>query len=211
MIGAGALTSGAKPAILCPSQKLVENRGSRHVCVSRRDPRITPTQGEARGLQPAGNIAPLMSLGASLREAREEEAVNRIAAVLSATFAVVLLFTGVALASETVMPAQQLSIPANKSWDRVFALNVSASVKIEWSVEANKSIDIYVMTQAQDDAASNGNEPTRQGVDFIHHDGGVMGQGYDSVSLSAGRYSVIFRNVSDNPATVWSLITATRE
>ena len=136
---------------------------------------------------------------------------NRITAILSATFAVVLLFTGTVLASETIMSADQLTVPAHKSWDRSFRLNVSASVRIEWSVEANKAIDVYVMTQEQDDAASNGHEPTQQGVDFIRHSGGVAGRGYESVSLSNGVYSVVFRNVSDDPVAVWSVITGTRE
>jgi hypothetical protein len=141
----------------------------------------------------------------------EEEAVHRITAVLSTTFAVLLLFTGAVLASEACMPAKQMTIPAHKAWDRSFTLNDSASIKVEWRIEQNKSIDIYVMTQAQDDAASNGNEPTQLGVDFIRHSSGVIGKGSEFVDLSAGRYSVVFRNLSDAHVTVWSLGTATRE
>jgi hypothetical protein len=137
--------------------------------------------------------------------------VNRITAILSATFAVVLLFTGAVLAGETIMSADQVTIPAHKSWDRSYKLNASAFVKIEWSIEENKAVDVYVMTQEQDVAATNGHEPTQPGVDFIRHNDGVAGHGYESVSLSPGIYSVIFRNTSDNPVAVWSAITGTRE
>jgi hypothetical protein len=70
-------------------------------------------------------------------------------------------------------------------------------------------MDIYLMTQEQDNRASAGNEPTEIGRDFITKNSGVLGSGSTiSPDLNPGRYSVIFRNLGESPIQVTATIQA---
>lgn len=122
-----------------------------------------------------------------------------------------LLVAGSVTASEMAFPAKEVTVPPHKAWDRQFTLNYNATITVEWRIEEGKSIDFYFMTREQDDRASEGTEPTRPGMDFIRHAGGVVGQGSDAETLSPGNYNVIFRNISDEPVTVWSRALGDRE
>jgi hypothetical protein len=70
-------------------------------------------------------------------------------------------------------------------------------------------MDIYLMTQEQQNRASAGHEPAEIGQDFITKSSGVVGSGSTiSPDLNPGRYSVIFRNSGDSPTQVTAKLLA---
>ncbi|MGD0974417.1 MAG: hypothetical protein ABR866_10035 [Candidatus Korobacteraceae bacterium] len=133
----------------------------------------------------------------------EERTVIRMGRISFVALVAVLLVTGSVVASEIAFPAAESTIPPNKAWDTQFILNYSAIITVEYRIEGGKSIDFYFMTREQDDRAHAGSEPTRPGIDYIHHASGVVGSGSFAENLSPGNYNVIFRNSSDQPVRVW--------
>lgn len=97
---------------------------------------------------------------------------------------------------EQALPHKDVTIPPGKVLDRSFTLNRDAYLNIVYDIEAGKSLDIYIMTEEQDERASAGHEPTEIGRDFIVKHFGVIGSGSVGKRLQAGRYAIIFRNTS---------------
>ena len=105
---------------------------------------------------------------------------------------------------EIAVPAKTATIPPHKTWDIQFTLNDPATITVEWRIEPGASLDYYFVTREQDQRASQGNEPTRPGEDFIRYSRGVVGSGSSAETLRQGEYNIIFRNLGDTPVTVWS-------
>jgi hypothetical protein len=113
-----------------------------------------------------------------------------------------------ALAWEGVGSPVNVNIPPHKAFIRAFDLNARGRIKIDYTVQSGQ-MDIYLMTQEQENRASAGSEPTEIDRDFITKSFGVLGSGSSiSPDLNPGRYAVIFRNRGDSAIQVIAKILA---
>ena len=103
---------------------------------------------------------------------------------------------------EAVGAPVNVDIPPHKAFIRAFDLTARGRIKIDYTVSSGQ-MDIYLMTQEQQNRASAGHEPAEIGRDFITKSSGVVGSGSTiSPDLDPGRYSVIFRNSGESPIHV---------
>jgi hypothetical protein len=111
-------------------------------------------------------------------------------------------------AREGVGAPINVTIPPHKAFIRAFDLTGRGRIKIDYMVHSGQ-MDIYLMTQEQQNRGSAGIEPTQIGRDFITKSSGVIGSGSTiSPDLNPGRYAVIFRNLGDSPIQVTGKILA---
>lgn len=87
---------------------------------------------------------------------------------------------------------------------------MSPSATVAYNVEPGRTVDIYVLTEAQNRRAASGIEPRAVGKDFIERHRSVHGSGGFVTRLDAGAYAVVLRNLSDRPVRVTSRITGQR-
>ena len=101
-----------------------------------------------------------------------------------------------------------VNIPPHKAFIRAFDLNARGRITINYTVQSGQ-MDIYLMTQEQENRASAGQEPAEIGRDFITKSFGVVGTGSTiSPDLNPGRYSVIFRNSGESAIQVTAKLLA---
>jgi len=113
-----------------------------------------------------------------------------------------------AMAWEGVGSPVNVNIPPHKAFIRAFDLNARGRVKIDYTVQSGQ-MDLYLMTQEQENRASAGKEPTEIGRDFITKSSGVLGSGSSiTPDLNPGRYSVIFRNSGESAIQVTAKLLA---
>jgi hypothetical protein len=111
-------------------------------------------------------------------------------------------------AREGVGSPVNVNIPPHKAFIRAFDLNARGRIKIDYTVQSGQ-MDIYLMTQEQENRASAGHEPAEIGRDFITKSFGVVGTGSTiSPDLNPGRYSVIFRNSGESAIQVTAKLLA---
>lgn len=113
-----------------------------------------------------------------------------------------------AMAREGVGSPVNVNIPPHKAFIRAFDLNARGRITINYTVQSGQ-MDIYLMTQEQENRASAGQEPAEIGRDFITKSFGVVGTGSTiSPDLNPGRYSVIFRNSGESAIQVTAKLLA---
>jgi hypothetical protein len=101
-----------------------------------------------------------------------------------------------------------VNIPPHKAFIRAFDLTAMGRIKIDYTVQSGQ-MDIYLMTQEQQNRASSGQEPAEIGRDFITKSSGVIGTGSTiSPDLNPGRYAVIFRNSGESAIQVTAKLLA---
>jgi hypothetical protein len=101
-----------------------------------------------------------------------------------------------------------VNIPPHKAFIRAFDLTARGRIKIDYTVQSGQ-MDLYLMTQEQQNKASAGHEPAEIGQDFLTKSSGVLGSGSTiSPDLNPGRYAVIFRNSGDSPIHVTAQLQA---
>jgi hypothetical protein len=111
-------------------------------------------------------------------------------------------------AREGVGTPVNVNIPPHKAFIRAFDLQARGRIVINYTVQSGQ-MDLYMMTQEQENKASAGHEPTEIGQDFITKSSGVIGTGsHISPDLNPGRYSVIFRNSGESAIQVSAKISA---
>lgn len=120
----------------------------------------------------------------------------------------VMAFQSPAMALEGVGSPVNVNIPPHKAFIRAFDLTARGRIIINYTVQSGQ-MDLYLMTQEQENRASAGHEPAEIGRDFITKSSGVLGSGSSiTPDLNPGRYSVIFRNSGESAIQVTAKLLA---